>query len=81
MEPERRRLRELSTEEIWQRFLTAVRSLEEAEQQIEALTTQLAALRARVAELESREAEAVAEIDRLLDRLQAFGDARGEEAG
>jgi cell division protein FtsB len=52
----------------WERFLTMVRSLAEAEQQIDQLTAQIEALRTRVAELEHREAEAVAEID----RLQAF---------
>jgi chromosome segregation ATPase len=78
MGSERPRLRELLPEEIWERLLTAVGSLVEAEARIDALTAQVEALCARIVELEHREAEAVAEIDRLLDRLEAFGDARGE---
>jgi hypothetical protein len=41
MTPERPQMRELVTDELWERFLTAIGSLEEREQRIEELTAQI----------------------------------------
>jgi hypothetical protein len=44
MHPERPRLRELLPDEIWERFLMAVKSLDEAQRRIDELTMQVEAL-------------------------------------
>jgi hypothetical protein len=48
--PERPQLRELITEDLWERFLTAIGSLEQREQRIEELTAQVEALTAALHE-------------------------------
>jgi DNA-binding winged helix-turn-helix (wHTH) protein len=45
MDPKRPHIRELLTEDLWERFLTAIASLEQRERRIEELTTQIEALR------------------------------------
>src|SRR4030095_11899721 len=44
MNPERPQIRELLPEEIWERLFTALRSLDEAQDRIDALTAQVEAL-------------------------------------
>jgi excisionase family DNA binding protein len=46
MDPERPYLRELLTDELWERFLTAIGSLDAAQQRIEALTAEIETLKA-----------------------------------
>jgi hypothetical protein len=53
--PERPQLRELLTEEIWERFLTAIGSLDEAERRIDELTAKVEALTAALREARGEE--------------------------
>jgi hypothetical protein len=43
-DPERPQLRELLTEDLWERFLTAIKSLDERERRIDELTMQVEVL-------------------------------------
>jgi hypothetical protein len=43
-DPERPQLHELLTEDLWERFLTAIRSLDERERRIDELTMQVEVL-------------------------------------
>jgi hypothetical protein len=43
-DPERPQLRELLTEDLWERFLTAIGSLDERERRIDELTMQIEVL-------------------------------------
>jgi hypothetical protein len=49
-DPERPKLRELLPDEIWERFLMAVRGLNEAQQRIDDLTAQIEVLTAALRE-------------------------------
>jgi hypothetical protein len=49
-DPERPQMRELLTDELWERFLTAIWSLEQCQHRIDELTAQIETLRAALRE-------------------------------
>jgi ABC-type transporter Mla subunit MlaD len=55
MDPERPQIRELLPEEIWERLFTALRSLDAAQDRIDALTAQVEALTAALRETRGEE--------------------------
>jgi hypothetical protein len=54
-DPERPHLRELLTEDLWERFLTAIWSLEQCQHRIDALTAQIETLRAALRDTRGEE--------------------------